>query len=236
MPDRTCGVAGVAGTSGPDSIGGMRVERIVDLSHPISPRIQVYPGDPEPVFTPHATVAADGFALLHVAMGSQTGTHVDAPCHVLGAGESVDRLDPALFVGRGVVLDGRVGERERIVPDVWESVAIGPGDVALVHTGWSRYFGTDRYFAHPALSIEACAWLLERGVRAVGIDAPSIDPTGDTDLAAHRVFAGSGGVICENLCNLDAIDFPDPLVSFLPVPLAGADGAPVRAVALQVRE
>lgn len=213
----------------------MRVVRIVDLSHPITPGIQVYPGDPAPVFTPHATVPADGYALLHVAMGSQTGTHVDAPCHVLADGASVDRLDPALFAGRGVVLDGRTGAGNLVGPDGWDPAAVGPGDIALVHTGWSRHFGTARYFEHPALSVEACRWLLDRGVRTVGIDAPSIDPTGDTTLAAHRVVAAAGGVICENLRNLEKIDFPDPLVTLLPIPLGGADGAPVRAVAMRVQ-
>lgn len=214
----------------------MRVRRIVDLSHVLSPRTQVYPGDPVPVFTPHATVAADGFDLLRVDMGSQTGTHVDAPRHIVADGAPVDELAVELFVGRGVLLDvrGRVAPRSVITPDMWGEPVLGPGDIALVHTGWSRYFGADHYFEHPVLGIEACRWLLDRGVRTIGIDAPSVDPTGDTDLDAHHVLAGAGAVICENLRNLDAIDFADPFVSLLPIPLEGADGAPVRAVAMQV--
>jgi kynurenine formamidase len=214
----------------------MRVVRIVDLSHTVSPSTQVYPGDPAPVFTPHATIGGDGYNLLHVAMGSQTGTHVDAPRHIRDDGDSVDRLPPTAFVGRGVVLDvrGRAGRGELIGPDAWDEADFCSGDIALVHTGWSEHFGTDEYFHHPALSADACRWLLDRGVRTVGIDAPSIDPTGDEELAAHHVIADAGGVICENLTNLASIDFPDPLVNLLPIPLEGADGAPVRAVAVHL--
>ncbi|MGX6509766.1 cyclase family protein [Rhodococcus sp. SJ-2] len=214
----------------------MRVVRIVDLSHPVSPSTQVYPGDPSPVFTPHATIAGDGYNLLHVAMGSQTGTHVDAPRHIRDDGDSVDQLPVRAFVGRGVVFDvrGRVGPGGLITPDLWGETDLRSGDIAVVHTGWSDHFGTDEYFRHPALSPVACRWLLARGARTIGIDAPSIDPTGDEILAAHHVIADAGGVICENLTNLAGIDFDDPLVSLLPIPFEGADGAPVRAVAMQL--
>lgn len=214
----------------------MRVLRIIDLSHPVSPQTQVYPGDPAPTFTPHATIPGDGYNLLRIDLGTQTGTHVDAPRHIRDDGAPVDRLPPEMFVGRGVILDvrGRVEAGGQITPDLWPEVDLRPGDIALVHTNWSVYFGTDKYFEHPALSAEACRWLLERGVRTVGIDAPSIDPTGDEVLAAHHVIAAAGGVICENLRNLDAIDFADALVSLLPIALEGADGAPVRAVAMQI--
>ncbi|WP_241383788.1 cyclase family protein [Rhodococcus sp. CH91] len=214
----------------------MRVRRIVDLTHVVSPDIQVYPGDPAPTFTPHATLGADGFELTRIDMGSQTGTHVDAPRHVRRGGAAIDAVAPEVFVGRGVVLDVRAGAGPGALvgPDLWGECALGPGDIALVLTGWSQYFGTDHYFEHPALSVGACRWLLDRGVRAIGIDAPSVDPTGGELLAAHHVLAEAGAIICENLRNLEEVDFADPLVSLLPIPFAGADGAPVRAVAMDV--
>ncbi len=213
----------------------MRVRRIVDLSHVVSPDTQVYPGDPEPVFTPHATVGRDGYNLMHIAMGAQTGTHLDAPRHILDDGESVELLAPERLVGRGVVLDARdAPPRSLLTPERWHDTVPEPGDIALVHTGWSVNFGTAAYFDHPALSVEACRWLLDRGVRTIGIDAPSVDLTGDGALPAHHVLAGGGAVICENLRNLGAIDFPDPFVSVLPIPFEGTDGAPVRAVAMQL--
>lgn len=66
------------------------VGRIVDLSHVVNADSQVYPGDPTPSFIPAATLDRDGVNVLHVSMGSHTGTHVDAPYHVLlGAGRVI---------------------------------------------------------------------------------------------------------------------------------------------------
>ncbi len=201
----------------------------------MSAETQVYPGDPATALTPHATLRADGYNLLRIDMGSQTGTHVDAPRHMRETGEPVDGLDPRLFVGRGVVVDVRgLTARTPITAATIGDVACGPGDIVLLHTGWDAHYGTDAYFDHPFLDADACRRLLDRGVRTIGIDAPSLDTTGASEFPAHWLVADAGGVICENLCGLERIDFPDPLISVLPIRLAGGDGAPVRAVAMDV--
>ena len=74
-----------------------------------------------------------------------------------------------------------------------------------------------------------------------GLDAINIDETPDethsgVGFPCHHLIAKAGGVICENLTNLEAIDFERPLVSLLPMKFIGIDGAPVRAVALQLGE
>src|SRR4028119_151353 len=83
------------------------VRGIVDLSHPLDDDTPVYPGDPVARFTPAATVAADGYNVLHVRMGSQTGTHVDAPYHFLEDGARIDELPLEYFLGPAVVADVR---------------------------------------------------------------------------------------------------------------------------------
>ena len=77
----------------------MRLTSFVDLSHPLGDETDVYPGDPEVRLEPHATIAADGFNLLAVRLGSQSGTHVDAPFHFAADGARVDELPLALFCG-----------------------------------------------------------------------------------------------------------------------------------------
>jgi kynurenine formamidase len=147
------------------------------------------------------------------------------------------------FVGRGVLLhcDG-VGARERITLD---SVRTGAesaraGDIILVHTGWARHYGEPVYFDNPFLDAGLVSFLLDRGVRTIGLDALNIDETPDDThpgegFPAHHLIANVAGVICENLCNLESIDFADPLVSLLPMKFVGIDGAPVRAVAMETR-
>ncbi|GAA3748344.1 kynurenine formamidase [Spinactinospora alkalitolerans] len=220
----------------------MRISRIIDLSRSIGPGTQVYPGDPVPRLSPAATVAEDGYNLLHVSMGSQSGTHADAPRHFFDGGARIDELPLELFTGPAVVVEaaGRTDRSPITRADLepWDP-EFGPGAVVLLRTGWSRHYGTRRYFAHPHLTGEAARHLVDAGVRTIGIDAPNPDPTPDEDHPSqawpvHRAVLGAGGVIIENLCGLERIDFPAPLFSALPIALEGADGAPVRAVAMRM--
>ncbi|MBC7441221.1 MAG: cyclase family protein [Ramlibacter sp.] len=220
----------------------MKTKRIVDLSVVVNAGTQVYPGDPVARLEVHSTIARDGFNLLSVSMGSQTGTHVDAPYHFDENAPRIDELPLERFVGRGVIVDARdVGARGRIT---WEHVApvadrLEAGVIVLLHTGWSRHYGTDTYFENPFLDPDACRRMLELGVRTFGIDAGNIDETPDAahpgeGFPVHHLIADVAGVISENLTNLAAIDFPDPFISLLPIAFEAADGAPVRAVAMQI--
>ncbi len=219
----------------------MEITRVVDLSVVVGPGTQVYPGDPVASLRVHSTIARDGFNLLSVEMGSQTGTHVDAPFHFDETAAKIDELPLERFIGPGVIVDARgIGPRGRIT---WEYIApvadqLRPGSVVLLFTGWSEHYGTDEYFENPFLDADACRRLIEAGVRTFGIDAINIDETPDEThvgegFPVHHLIADVGGVICENLTNLVAIDFAEPLISLLPIAFEQADGAPVRAVALQ---
>lgn len=218
------------------------VRGIVDLSHPLDDDTPVYPGDPVARFTPAATVAADGYNVLHVRMGSQTGTHVDAPYHFLDDGARIDELPLEYFLGPAVVADVRGkpphGRIEWADLEPWVHL-LAPGRILLLRTGWDRYWGTGAYFDHPYLTGDAAAQVVAAGVRTVGLDALSLDetvlggaPAGG--FAAHLAVLGAGGVIIENLRGLGAVPDVDPVVSVLPLRLAGADGAPVRAVAFRL--
>ena len=108
--------------------------------------------------------------------------------------------------------------------------------IVLVATGWSAHWGSAAYLTHPHLSEEAATLLVERGVRTLGIDALSVDPTPAQEFPAHRVLCGAHAVIAENLTGLDRLlaaqEEGRPVeVSMLPLRLGAADGAPVRAVA-----
>ncbi|MGH3373306.1 MAG: cyclase family protein [Actinoallomurus sp.] len=219
----------------------MRVRRVVDLSVPLSEATQVYPGDPEPRIEPAATIEADGFNLLSLRLGSQTGTHVDAPYHFREDGPRIDELDLSLFTGPGVVIDVTgLAPRARVT---WEAIApsagrLGPGTIALLRTGWADRYQTGAYFDHPFLDAGACRRMLALGVRTFLLDFPNIDETPDAEhpgegFPVHHLIAEAGGVIGENLRGFELIDF-EPFISCLPLRLAGADGAPVRAVALDL--
>jgi kynurenine formamidase len=209
----------------------------VDLSVPIETGMPVYPGDPEVSVGPALTAARDGVNVLGLHLGSQSGTHVDAPFHIDDALPALDELPLERFCGPAVVVDVRgLPPRSAIGAERLERLEGLEAAIVLVATGWSAYWGTDAYQAHPFLTEEAAALLVERGVRTVGIDALSVDPTPAQDFPAHRVLCGAHAVIAENLTGLerllDAQRRGRPIEVFmLPLRLPGADGAPVRAVA-----
>lgn len=219
----------------------MNVGLIVDLSQVVENGMQVYPGDPLPSLSAAATIDVDGFNVSHVHLGSHTGTHVDAPYHFEPDGARIDVMPLVLFTGVGVIVDvtglaprSRIGW-DRLAPYV---PSLTPGRLLLLHTGWSAYFGTDAYYDHPYLDGDAARRLMDLGVRTVGIDALSPDETvlsgPQPDFDVHHVISRAGGVIAENLTRLASVDFADPLVSLLPIKLGGADGAPVRAIAMEI--
>jgi kynurenine formamidase len=219
-----------------------QVRRIVDLSHPISADTQIYPGDPVPQFSPATTIDRDGYNVLRVSMGSQTGTHVDAPYHFLANGARIDAMELSMFLGPATVVDVRdLTPRSTIFwPRLEPSVSTMPErSILVLHTGWSQHWRSLAYLDHPFLGQDAAEGIVAAGIRTVAIDAMSVDETAPPggepgSFAAHDVLLGAGGAIVENLTNLEAVDFAEPVVSVLPIRLADADGAPVRAVALQL--
>lgn len=219
------------------------IERIVDLSVTLDAGTQVYPGDPQPRFSVAARIDAQGYNLLDVHIGSQIGTHVDSPYHFKEDGLRLEDCDLSLFVGPGIFIDVRGhGPRQPIEE---KDIApyeerLRPGTIAVFHTGWSQHYGTAAYFDHPFLDATACERMLNSGVRTVALDCINLDETildeSEPNFACHLQIAEAGGIISENLTNLAAVDFVDPIVSLLPLRFGGdADGAPCRAVAFKLR-
>ncbi len=222
----------------------MRVGRVVDLSLALDADTQLYPGDPAVHLAPHSTIAADGFNLLAVELGSQSGTNVDAPYHFRAEGARIDELDLHLFIGTAVIIDAR-GKAPRALIEAADVVpyldAISPGTIVAFHTGWPVHYRTPVFFDHPYLSADACRLLLDRGVRTFCLDVLSVDETPDEShpgdgFPCHQLIAERGGVVVENLTALEQIDFDEPFISVLPLRLSGADGAPTRAVAIEFVE
>jgi kynurenine formamidase len=221
---------GAGGDAGPAA-------RLVDLSHPLTEQVPIYPGDPEPRIFTATTVAQDGYNLSHVHMGTQTGTHIDAPFHFRDQGATVDRMPLELTVGPGVVVPVRgKAAREPITLSDLEPYRerLGPGRIVLFATGWYEHAGSAAFFDHPYLDADVGRAMLDAGVRTIAIDTLNADSTGGAEFPIHEMFADAGGYIAENLAGTAGLTpGVEPLLVLLPLNLAGCDGAPVRAVALE---
>jgi kynurenine formamidase len=170
-----------------------------------------------------------------MALGTHAGTHVDAPFHFLDGGLPVDRLDLRRGFGPARVLDFRhkSAKEEIAVAELQPYVdAIEPGSRLIFWTGWDRVFPDPRYFTDmPALSVETCRFLAERGVACVAIDTPSVN---ESDYAAaHRLLLGAEVLIVECLRGLERLQTDRVIFSVLPLRIRGRDGSPCRAVALE---
>ena len=132
------------------------------------------------------------------------------------------------FLGKATVLDAVAGV---IPPEAAAGIDLGPVDFVIFRTGWELRWGTAGYYADwPCLHPDLAAHLADSGLKGVGLDSPSVDPLDAAD--AHLIFAEAGLINIENLANLDAL--PAGIFDFLALPLKldGAEGSPVRAVAL----
>lgn len=209
---------------------------LTDLSHWILAGMPVFPGDPDVAVSPALKLEQDGVAVTALSLGSHTGTHMDAPAHTIRGGRTMDgvRLDelvgPALIVHvRDLACDQRI-QWESIADQIPEQVP----RIVVIATGWDGRFGQHEYLRHPYLDVDAAAQLLTRGMRILGVDTLNPDPTlqeGTFELPVHAAVLGADGLIIENLTGVSALPARANL-GFFPLKLgAGADGAPVRAVA-----
>jgi kynurenine formamidase len=209
--------------------------RAVDLSHRITPEMPVYPGTPQPEFSPVSSVQENGYAEQLLTMSSHTGTHVDLPAHLFSGGKTLDGFGLADFCGRGVVIDiprysGGGASRSDLL---CYSDRMKGADFVLLRSGWDRYWGTERYFhGYPVLQPDTAAWLASFGIRGIGADTVSFDPPSSMQYDVHRILLQKEIVLIENLTNLHLLPEAGFRFFCLPLNIPGAEACPVRAIAL----
>jgi kynurenine formamidase len=132
--------------------------------------------------------------------------------------------------------------------DSWEQEhgGIPPNSIVLFRTGWARrwpdrtaYLGTARTgreaaseLHFPGIDSVAAQWLVDRKVKAVGIDTPSIDYGQSTSFPTHQVLFASNIPAFENVANLDRLPPRGSFIIALPMKIKGGSGGPLRIVAL----
>lgn len=207
--------------------------KVVDISHIIEEGMPVYPGTEGPTIEEACTLERDGFAEKLLSMYSHTGTHIDAPAHMIKGGRTLDGFPADKYVGRGLMID--VSSIDRIGIDLLRDREkdIRKAEFLIFRCGWDRYWGEEDYFRdYPVLTEEAACWLCGMELKGVGVDAISLDRVEDGDLPIHRILLGRGFIFIENLRGLDLLPEKDFTISCLPLKIRNADGSPVRAVAL----
>ena len=200
---------------------------LYDISPTVRPETPVWPGDTPFSARPAASLAAgDPASVATVTTTLHLGAHVDAPCHVAAGGTAIDALPLEPFLGACRVV--KVPAPPLVEPRHLAGIDLAaPGRLLLrTESVRDRRVFPERF---TALSPELAALLAERGVLLVGLDTPSVDPFGSTELPAHHALVRGGVAILEGLV-LDGVPEGVYELIALPLKLAGMDASPVRAV------
>lgn len=207
--------------------------RVIDCTHLITSNMPVFPGTEGPVLDPVCTMEQMGFREKKWTLYSHTGTHMDAPAHMMKDGKTLDQFSIDTFRGRGFVLDVReCTEKEIPLSRVkaYENL-IHEADYILIQTGWEAKWDSEEYFqGFPALSQDAAEYLVQFELKGIGIDAISIDLMETKTFPIHRILMEKDLLIIENLKNLSLLEGVFDFQAF-PLNVEDADGSPVRAVA-----
>ncbi len=207
--------------------------KIYDISVPLFAGLPAYPGDPPVELEPVSSISRGDLAnVTRLTLTTHSGTHLDAGRHFDDNGLTVDLLPLTLLIGKALVVE-LAGVNE-IGPVNLQRLPLRGHERVLFKTDNSALWEQAGFvpdYGH--LTVDAARYLLDMGVRLVGIDYLSVESI-DGDGAVHRLLLGEGAVILEGL-NLAGVAPGEYELICLPLKVRDGDGAPVRAV-LRTRE
>ncbi|MCX7667656.1 MAG: cyclase family protein [Atribacterota bacterium] len=208
---------------------------VIDLTLPLFSGCPAFPGQPAVTLFPWHDLSLHGSRTHALFMVDHTGTHVDVPAHFVQEGKTVEMLDLKKFMGEAITLDvsSFVPEGVLNLPEFCSILGKKrdiSGVIVLLYTGIDAWFGEERYFQQPfGVSEEVANFLVERGIKGIGIDAPSIDTY---PFVAHHIFLSHEIPIFEGLTHLKTLLGKKATFFGMPLKLVGCSGSPVRALAL----
>jgi arylformamidase len=206
--------------------------KLIDVTVPLDASLPVYPGNTPFSIEAIKRIARGGSSNLSTLhMSAHAGTHVDAPRHFFDGAAGADTLPLELLCGRARVIE--LTTRKSIGPDDLAGMDLTEDIRLLIKTHNSRLWGSSEFHQDYVGMTEAAArYLVDRGVKVVGVDYLSVEEFRKPGAPAHRALLGGGTIVIEGL-NLRDVE-PGAYEMFcLPLRVVGADGAPARVVLRQ---
>ena len=218
-------------------------KRFVDLTLPLQEGMTTFPRHWHPIveITQLGRHGIEGRETRKLVMGTHTGTHCDAPSHFVPNGSTVDQIPLSTLIGPAEVLNfSACSVNQKIDVPSFER-ALGPRKPQriIMRFDWCQHINKMSYYTdHPFVTEDAARWLVDRGVRLLAMDTPMPDnPTPITeqgeDAPVHKILLGNGIILVEYLCNVRELRREEVQLIVLPLKITGADGSPVRCVALE---
>jgi arylformamidase len=202
----------------------------IDISVPLYSGMVHWPGDPAVLIERAQDMSRGDVAnVSKLDMGAHTGTHMDAPRHFFADGAGLDEMPFDATIGPTRVI--RIEHSQAILPAELEIHSLQVGERVLFRTKNSERCWKDNRFVEDFVYISAAAaqFLVQRQVRTVGIDYISVGGYVHDGVETHQILLGAGIWLIEGL-NLSAVEAGAYEMVCLPLRVAGADGAPARAI------
>ncbi len=215
--------------------------RVIDLSHIMTPGKQrfilnVRSRSVDEYLPQYRVSEGEWYVMTDVEACTHVGTHVEAPYHAFKEGQQVSDLDPRSLIGPAALVDfSDKGADQPILREemIERGAHIEEGDILLIHTGLSRFYLTSGY-KRPYLEIGAVDWLIDRGIRALGIDCSGFENRSvDSHEVNHRALLSRGILIVEDMNNLDKLREKRVFFFALPLLIKGLDACWVRPIAVE---
>ena len=197
--------------------------KIYDISQEVF-GCQVYPGDPAPERNVLCSME-DGefYNLTAFYMCAHNGTHVDAPFHFVRDGKTIDEVALESFVGMAFV-----AEHDGVVTAADAELILGKAQQAEGDAAKRILIK-----GNVEVSQEAAEVFANAGIFLLGNESQTVGPE-DAPMAVHLVLLKAGVVLLEGI-RLSEIPEGVYLLNAAPLNLGGADGAPCRAVLIDLK-
>jgi len=203
--------------------------KLIDVTVPIDSGMPVYPGNTPFSLEPIKRVArGDSSNVSTLHLSAHAGTHVDAPRHFFDSGPGAEGLPLEMLLGRARVIE--LTTRKGILAEDLAGLDLSEDLRLLIKTANSRLWGSPEFHTdYVGVTEGAAKYLVEHGVKVLGVDYLSVEEFRKPGAPAHHVLLGAGTIIIEGL-NLRDVEPGVYDMICLPLRLVGADGAPARVV------
>ena len=216
----------------------MEIKKIFDLSVTLKTHMPLWPTNPLLSIAPIGIAARDGYNVESYSSVTHTGTHIDAPYHMIENMTTVDELPLGQLVGEGYMIKPKLDGTEITLKQLkskWNEDF--SGKILLINTGWDKKRGYNREFQYefPGLALDTVDFLIKNKIKVIGIDTLGIEPFSHSDFKVHKALLSKGMAFIEDLAGLDQLkEGKKYLVAALPLKLFKASGSMARVIAMDV--
>lgn len=177
------------------------------------------------------------YIMSNITMVSHIGTHIEVPYHLFPNGYDLSNMPLDTYYGNGILLDfSEIQQRieisvEQVIMAAEKAGGIHCGDIVLCNLGYANRYGQKSYSESPYFSTDAINWLVDSGMKMMGVDAGGIELPASEEHVNHTALFAKNIPLIENIANLNSLPRNGFQISAFPYPIRGVEAFPLRVVA-----